>query len=378
MTATPASLSASVDVRTDDGWLEVTLGGSWRLSRRQPDWPAAARGRAAGKMPVRVQAGQLEHWDSSLVVFVAGIAEDCAARGAACDLSRLPERIRSLAEQMSAAESQAATSAKSGDSLTAIVGRATAMAWLSFTAILHFLGECALGSARMIRRPRRFRWNDCLEQMQECGAMALPIASLIAFLIGLTFAYQAAMTLRQFGADIWVADLVGVLMVREMGPMMVAVILAGRTGAAFAATLGNMNTNEEIDALDVLGIPPVDFLVLPRLLALFLMMPLLVLYADGVGMLGGMLVSSTILQIPPTAYWIETESIVAMPDVWSGVVKAAVFGILIGLAGCLRGLQSDRSAAGVGRAATSAVVTAIVLIIVSDAVFAVLFHIFGI
>ena len=208
--------------------------------------------------------------------------------------------------------------------------------------------------------------------------MSLPIAGLIAFLIGLTFAYQAAMTLREFGADIWVADLVGVLMVREMGPMMIAVILAGRIGAAFAATLGNMNTNEEIDALDVLGIPPVDFLVLPRLLALFVMLPLLVLYADGVGMLGGMLVSATILQIPPTAYWIETESIVDLTDVWSGVTKAAVFGVLIGLAGCLRGLQSDRSAAGVGRAATSAVVTAIVLIILTDAVFAVLFHIFGI
>jgi phospholipid/cholesterol/gamma-HCH transport system permease protein len=327
--------------------------------------------------PVRVRAGKVGHWDTSLVLFVAAIAADCSARKAECDLSALPGQMRSLVAQLQATETPPKAPARE-DSMLVVVGNATNVAWLSFTAILHFVGECALGTARALKRPRRFRWRDCLDQMQECGAMSLPIASLIAFLIGLTFAYQAAMTLREFGADIWVADLVGVLMVREMGPMMVAVILAGRTGAAFAATLGNMNTNEEIDALDVLGIPPVDFLVLPRMLALFLMLPLLVIYADGVGMLGGMLVSRTVLQIPPTAYWIETESIVDMTDVWSGVIKAAVFGLLIGLSGCMRGLQSDRSAEGVGKAATSAVVTAIVLIIVTDAVFAVLFHLFGI
>lgn len=377
MTATSASFPASVDLRPDGEWLEVTLGGDWYLDGRRPNWAEVSRGTSLGGKPVRVRAGTVGHWDTSLVLFVATVADECGERKAECDLSALPEQMRSLVTQLRATEHPPKHKAK-GESILAVVGHATTTAWRSFTAILHFVGECALGTARVLKRPRRFRWRECLDQMQECGAMSLPIASLIAFLIGLTFAYQAAMTLRAFGADIWVADLVGVLMVREMGPMMVAVILAGRTGAAFAATLGNMNTNEEIDALEVLGVPPVDFLVLPRLLALFLMLPLLVLYADGVGMLGGMLVSGTILQIPPTAYWIETESIVDMTDVWSGIVKAAIFGLLIGLSGCLRGLQSDRSAAGVGKAATSAVVTAIVLIILTDAVFAVLFHIFGI
>jgi phospholipid/cholesterol/gamma-HCH transport system permease protein len=166
--------------------------------------------------------------------------------------------------------------------------------------------------------------------------------------------------------------------VREMGPMMAAIVLAGRTGAAFAATLGNMKTNEEIDALEVLGISPVDFLVLPRLVALAVMMPLLALYADFIGMLGGVVVSAGILQIPPTAYWIETQTIVDLGDIDSGLIKATVFGLLVGLSGCLRGLQSDRSAAGVGKATTSAVVTAILLIIVGDAVFAVLFNFLGI
>lgn len=208
--------------------------------------------------------------------------------------------------------------------------------------------------------------------------MGLPIVSLISFLVGLTLAYQAAVELRQFGADIFVADVVGLSTVREMGPMMVAVILAGRTGAAFAATLGNMKANEEIDALETLGISAVDFLVLPRLLALGLMMPLLALYANCVGILGGMVVAAGILQIPPSAYWIETQGAISLSDLNTGLLKATTFGLLIGLSGCLRGLQADRSAAGVGRAATSAVVTAILLIIVADSIYAVLFHILGV
>jgi phospholipid/cholesterol/gamma-HCH transport system permease protein len=201
----------------------------------------------------------------------------------------------------------------------------------------------ALG--RLMRRPGRFRWRDCLDEMQQCGAMALPIVSLISFLVGLIMAYQAAVQLRQFGADIYVADLVGLSVVREMGPMMAAVILAGRTGAAFAAALANMKANEEVDALETFGIPPVHFLVLPRLVALALMMPLLALYSNGVGILGGMAVGAGVLDIPPAAYWIETQSIVDLSDVSTGLIKSFAFGILIGLSGCLRGLQAERSAA---------------------------------
>jgi phospholipid/cholesterol/gamma-HCH transport system permease protein len=241
-----------------------------------------------------------------------------------------------------------------------------------------FIGDCVLALARVARRPRQFRWADCAAEMQNCGAMALPIVSLISLLVGLIMAYQAAVQLRQFGADIYVADLVGLAVVREMGPMMAAVIMAGRTGAAFAATLGNMKAGEEIDALQTLGLRPVDFLVLPRLLALGMMMPLLALYANLLGILGGMAVAWRVLEIPPAAYWVETQSIVDLSDVASGLIKSVVFGLLIGLSGCLRGLQADRSAAGVGKATTSAVVTAILLIIVADAIFAVVFNLLGI
>jgi phospholipid/cholesterol/gamma-HCH transport system permease protein len=213
--------------------------------------------------------------------------------------------------------------------------------------------------------------------MQQCGAMALPIVSLISFLVGVTLAYTGALVLRQYGGDIYVADLIGLAMVREMGAMMTGVVLAGRTGAAFAATLGNMKANEEIDALETLGLSTVDFLVLPRLLALAVMMPLLALYANALGIVGGMIVSLKVLSIPPTAYWVEMLTIVDMSDIFVGVIKAMAFGFIVGLAGCLRGIEAERSAAGVGRAATSAVVTAILLIIVADAIFAVVFDILG-
>ena len=216
-----------------------------------------------------------------------------------------------------------------------------------------------------------------MNEMQQCGAMALPIVSLISFLVGVTLAYTGAIVLRQYGGDIFIADLIGLSMVREMGAMMTAVVLAGRTGAAFAATLANMKANEEIDALETLGISSVHFLVLPRMLAMLLMMPLLTLYANALGILGGMAVALGLLSISPTAYWVEMLTIVDMSDLSVGVIKGVAFGFIVGLAGCLRGLQADRSAVGVGQAATSAVVTAILLIIIADAIFAVIFNILG-
>jgi phospholipid/cholesterol/gamma-HCH transport system permease protein len=202
--------------------------------------------------------------------------------------------------------------------------------------------------------------------------------SLISILVGMTLAYTGALILRQYGGDIYVADLVGITMVREMGALMTGIVLAGRTGAAFAAHIGNMKANEEIDAFQTLGISPLDFLVMPRMIALGLMMPLLSLYANCLGILGGMVVALMILEIPPAAFWVEMLTIVDMSDVMVGVIKATTFGVIIGLAGCLRGLQADRSAAGVGQAATSAVVTAILFIIIADAVYAVAFDMLGI
>jgi phospholipid/cholesterol/gamma-HCH transport system permease protein len=201
---------------------------------------------------------------------------------------------------------------------------------------------------------------------------------LVSFLVGVILAFQAAIQLREFGAAVYVADLVGLAVVREMGPMMAAVIVAGGTGAGFAAQLGNMKVDEEIDALETLGISSVDFLALPRLLAVAVMMPILAAYANVLGILGGMFVSATMLDISASAYWIETQNRVGLLDVSSGLIKSVFFGLAVGFAGCLRGMKCDRSAAGVGAATSSAVVTGIMLIVLADALFAVIFNVLGI
>jgi phospholipid/cholesterol/gamma-HCH transport system permease protein len=243
--------------------------------------------------------------------------------------------------------------------------------------MLAFFGEAVATLPRLARGAARFRRVDFLQILQECGAQALPIVSLISFLVGVILAYVGAIQLRTFGAQVYVADLVGIAMTREMGAMMAAVIMAGRTGAAFAAQLGTMQVNEEIDALQTLGIPAMEFLVLPRMLALALMMPLLCLYADLMGILGGAAVGVGLLDIGPTEYYLRTANAVGLHDALSGLIKGSVFGVLVAIAGCLRGMQSGRSASAVGAAATSAVVTGIVSIIVFDAVTTVIFDILG-
>ncbi len=364
---TPARVSATLEADA----LEVTLGGSWQITGARPTWRSVLDGRKPSR--VRLAVDELETWDSSLPLFVFEVQQWCQATGARCEIEALPEKIRALVGQL-ASTHQTSVPQDRSVGFIANVGLASQDTWHKLGEILRFVGECVLGALHVLKAPARFRWRDCFREMQQCGAMALPIVSLISFLVGVTLAYTAAVVLRQFGGDIWIADLIGLSMLREMGAVMTAVVLAGRTGAAFAATLGNMKGNEEIDALETLGISAVEFLVLPRMVALAVMMPLLALYSNALGIIGGMVVAMGLLGIPPTAYWIEMKTIVDMSDIMVGVIKAGAFGVIVGMAGCLRGLQADRSAAGVGQAATSAVVTAILFIIVADAVFAVLFE----
>ncbi len=375
MSAPAPDLRDFVGCETEGGTLRVALRGRWRLLEVRPAFADVLAAGAPQRLVFSAEA--VESWDASLPLFLVEGLRWARDRGVAVDLSALPAAMRGMAQQVVEIGLHPVPPPER-PGLTTRVGEATLDAISKSWDVVTFIGDCVLALARVARRPRQFRWADCAAEMQNCGAMALPIVSLISLLVGLIMAYQAAVQLRQFGADIYVADLVGLAVVREMGPMMAAVIMAGRTGAAFAATLGNMKAGEEIDALETLGLRPVDFLVLPRLLALGMMMPLLALYANLLGILGGMAVAWRVLEIPPAAYWVETQSIVDLSDVASGLIKSVVFGLLIGLSGCLRGLQADRSAAGVGKAATSAVVTAILLIIVADAIFAVVFNLLGI
>lgn len=365
------SPNAQVSAEMAGEVLAVTVGGVWQVTAARPTWAGVLAGRAPGRVSLRAE--NLGRWDSALLLFAFEAQQWCRARGAPCETEALPERLRDLLEQLGRSHETSLPADRSKSFLT-MVGLATMDLTRKAREILDFVGECVLSTQRLVRSPRRFRWGDCFGEMQQCGAMALPIVSLVSFLVGVTLAYTGAIVLQLFGGDIWIADMIGLSMVREMGAVMTAVVLAGRTGAAFAATLGNMKANEEIDALETLGIPPVEFLVLPRLLALAVMMPLLALYANALGIIGGMVVAWGLLSIPPGAYWIEMQTIVDLSDIASGVIKASAFGLIVGLAGCLRGLQAERSAAGVGRAATSAVVTALLLLVIADALFAVVFN----
>ena len=235
-----------------------------------------------------------------------------------------------------------------------------------------------MASVRLVRRNARYRASDLWLLIQQCGVEALPIVTLISFLVGVILAFVSAIQLKQFGAQIYVANLVGVAMTREMGALMTAILMAGRTGAAFAAELGTMKVTQELDALTTAGFSVVEFLVLPRVLALILMMPLLCLYADFVGILGGAVIGVGMLDLSWTMYIEQTTHAVRLGDTVGGVFKSAVYGGLIALAGCLRGLQAGSSASAVGRAATSAVVTSLVAIIVACGVFAFLFYVLGI
>ncbi len=374
MSASPDALAARAALKTEGAVLEVALAGTWQVTEPRPSWTALLGAQHPAR--VRLRVDEVGKWDSSLLLFLFDAQQWCRATGAYCEVDALPEKIRTLLTQLAASHETSVPFDRSENFITT-VGLAAQDVLGKVRAIFQFVGECVLAAYLLVRQPRKFRWRDCLSEMQQCGAMALPIVSLVSLLVGVTLAYTGAVVLRQYGGDIYIADLIGLSMVREMGAVMTAVVLAGRTGAAFAATLGNMKANEEIDALETLGIPAVQFLVLPRIIALGVMMPLLALYANALGIIGGVLVAFGLLSIPPTAFWVEMLTIVDLSDIATGVIKAIAFGFIIGLSGCLRGLQADRSAAGVGRAATSAVVTSILLIIIADAIFAVVFNALG-
>jgi phospholipid/cholesterol/gamma-HCH transport system permease protein len=241
-----------------------------------------------------------------------------------------------------------------------------------FTA---FTGEVMLGLADAARHPNLVRWGDTWIYMQRCGHEALPIVALISFLMGLITAFQSAMQLRQFGADIYVANLVGLSITRELGPLMTAIIAAGRSGAAFAAEIGTMKVSEEVDALAAMGLDRTRFLVTPKVMALLIMLPCLTLFADLLGILGGLFVAMFSLEIPAVVYFRQMKAYMHVWDINQGLVKALVFALLIAIIGCMRGFEARDSAESVGRTTTSAIVAGIFAIICADAVFTVLFNV---
>jgi len=314
----------------------------------------------------------LGNWDSSLLIFLSRINRLCAERSIEMDLSGLPAGVRQLMA-MSKAMQKRPQSRGGGkhfqkDAFLNLVGGKTIGLWRTSSETIEFLGDTFAAFGRFLTGRAAFRRSDLTLLIQDCGVQALPIVSLISLLVGWILAFIGVIQLQMFGAQIFVADLVGIGMVRLMGAVMTGVIMAGRTGAAFAAQIGTMQVNEEVDALHTFGISPIDFLVLPRMLALIVMMPLLCLYANAMGILGGVVVGTGMLGINLSEYLTHTREAITMTDLWIGLFHSVVFGVLIAMAGCLRGMQCGRSASAVGEATTSAVVTSIVAIVVATAV----------
>jgi phospholipid/cholesterol/gamma-HCH transport system permease protein len=321
----------------------------------------------------------LTGWDSTLLVFLAKVIVACQTKGLAVDQSGLPQGVQRLLTLAAAVPEKKGTRSKpERPSFFGHLGDQTIDFLISVSELFAFIGEALLAMVRFYSGKARYRSVDLYTTIQECGAEALPIVSLISLLVGLILAFVGAIQLKMFGAEIYVADLVGIAMVRVMGAVMTGIIMAGRTGAAFAAQIGTMEVNEEIDALRTLGVNPVEFLVLPRMLGLTIMMPLLCLYADFMGILGGMIVGVGMLDINAAQYFMETSNAVSLTDMWIGLFQGTVFGILVALTGCLRGMQCGRSAAAVGEASTSAVVTGIVSIVVTTALVTMICSVVGI
>ena len=366
--------------RPTDDTLLVRLSGSWKMQDKLPSHTEVEQQVASGPRVKRVafDTQGITAWDSVFVTFVLKILTQNTQNQIETDRAGLPEGVRRLLALATAVPEREGAAKKAVRIPRLVrVGKGTVGEVEEEKGMIELMGEELMELIKLLRGMGRLRRSDLFLIIQESGANALGIVTLISFLVGLILWFMGGIQLRQLAAEIYVANLVGLGMIREMAPIMTGIIMAGRTGAAFAAQLGTMQVNEEIDALKVLGLSPMEFLVLPRMLALVLMMPLLTLYADLVSILGGLVVSQG-FGISATEYLIQTMKAVHLHDLAVGLFKSAVFGIIVAITGCLRGIQCGRSAQAVGEATTSAVVMAIVLIITLDGILAVVTDAIGI
>jgi len=368
----PSSIAAD---RTAGGALRVRLSGDWITGAALPGLEVIEKNLAAnaGVTDLTFDTSQLGRWDSRLVTFLFKCHELCVKNHIEFRTETLPAGLAKLL-RLSAAVPEKKDAVRNVRPLGFLqrLGEFGISVWVGAAGMLRFVGQNVVALMKLVQGRAQFRWSDTFLAIQECGPEALGIVALINFLIGLILAFVGATELANFGASIYTADLVAVATVREMGCIMTGIIVCGRTGAAFAAQLGTMKVNQEIEAFQTFGISPIEFLVLPRMLALIFTMPLLCVFADLISIAGGFLVSTLMLDITPALYLSRTIAAINLTGFLLGIFKGAFFGVLIALTGCLRGMQSGSNAAAVGRATTSAVVTGITSIIASDGVFAVI------
>ncbi len=349
----------------------VVLAGDWLLERPSPRFtdivdPSTAAGMAVSSMSF--DTGDLGKWDSSLLIFLRTGQHYCEERSIAFDTSMLPAQVPRLLALARAVPERAQMKVPERVALVTRIGAAALGGWSEVLGAIRFTGEIAIAMAGLPTRRVHMRWREFWVVVQMNSSSALPIVTLIALLVGVIIAFLGVVVLKRFGAGYYVSYLVGFGMLREMAALMTGIIIAGRTGAAFAAELGSMKISEEIDAYTTLGISPIEHLVLPRVLGLIVMMPLLTIYADFIGILGGMFVSNALLDLSVKQFLSGLLQAVTLSDALFGVVKGTMYGIIVAVAGCMKGVKGGSDARAVGRAATSAVVVGITFIILANAV----------
>jgi phospholipid/cholesterol/gamma-HCH transport system permease protein len=379
-THAPAAATPSYQLSTQPSGdsLHISLRGRVDVTLAQAVLDDLTASVGNGVRHVVLDLGGVDYFDSGGGAVIVGFRQHLAARGADLAIGSTTPAIQGLLGLVDEEALQRAAARKSvpPKPLATRIGEGTLNVLADARQLIAFTGEVIIGLRGALTHPGQIRWRETWQYMQRAGVDGLPIVSLISFLMGLITAFQASVQLTQFGADIYVANLVGLSIVRELGPLMTAIIAAGRSGAAFAAEIGTMKVSEEIDALTTMGLDRTRFLVTPKVLALLIMLPCLTLYADFVGIVGGMTVGVAGLGLPVQVYVRQTAASMAFWDIASGLIKSIAFALLIAGVGCLRGLQASTGAESVGRITTSAIVAGIFLIIVADAIFTIVFHYF--
>ncbi len=360
------ALTLSIDGRLDS----TTTGRAWLSTIETLERNPSPR--------LIVDATKVDYCDGSGIGLLVELQRRQRKEGGECEIRGLRREFQQMLSTFDPAEfEEPQEGASKPPGLPDQIGRAAFRSWEDIRALVAFVGELGTALYRLSLRPRLIRWKDALMVAETMGVDAVPIIALISFLMGLILAFQAAIPMRQFGADIYVANLVALSMLREIGPLMTAILLAGRSGSAFAAELGTMRINEEIDALTTMGLDPTRFLVVPRMIAAVIMTPLLTVFADLVGVSGGSIVLLS-LGYSPVSYFNQVLTAVNYVDFLGGLTKSVAFGIIVACIGCFRGLRTKIGAAAVGESATRSVVGCIILIIATDGIFSVMYFYLGI
>jgi len=361
--------------------LEMQLSGDWTIDNVARIDAIVAELRPAHTGPAVIDFSPIGRMDTTGAWMVEKIRRGLTTPDHPVEIRGIQPNHQLLVERLHGLTGEPAAEPERYSAASVIAertGRATVDALNEATDLLNFLGLATATAARTVISPRRFRMTSFVFHLEQVGLNALPIVGLLSFLIGVVLAYQGADQLRRFGAEIFTVNLLGISILREMGILLTAIIVAGRSGSAFAAQIGTMQVNEEIDAMRTIGLDPIEVLVLPRMLALLVAMPLLAVYADLMGLAGGALMAIVSLDITFTQFTERLKDVVPIWAFWVGIIKAPVFGVMIALVGCREGLKVRGSADSVGRQTTRAVVVSIFLVIIIDAVFSIFFSAVGV